>query len=42
MFGAVVEGMDVVDAMAEVQTQTVGQYEGVPVEPIIVMSATRL
>ena len=42
VFGAVVEGMDVVDAMAEVATETVGQYEDVPVEPIIVMSVTRL
>ena len=42
VFGGVVEGMDVVDAIAEVETETVGQYEGVPLVPIVVMSATRL
>jgi peptidyl-prolyl cis-trans isomerase A (cyclophilin A) len=42
VFGAVVEGMDVVDAIAEVDTATMGQFDDVPVEPIIVTSVTRL
>ncbi|HET6584527.1 MAG TPA: peptidylprolyl isomerase [Nannocystaceae bacterium] len=41
VFGAVVEGIEVVDAMAEVATQSVGQYDDVPVEPIVVLSVTR-
>jgi len=42
VFGEVIEGMDVVDTIAALETETVGQYEGVPVEPVIVLSATRL
>ncbi|MBC8071006.1 MAG: peptidylprolyl isomerase [Deltaproteobacteria bacterium] len=42
VFAHVVSGMDVIDAMAEVPTQTVDQFEGVPTEPIVVLSATRL
>jgi cyclophilin family peptidyl-prolyl cis-trans isomerase len=42
VFGAVVEGMDVVDAIADVETATMGPYDDVPVEPIIVTSVTRL
>lgn len=42
VFGEVVEGMDVVDTIAALETETVGQYQGVPVEPVIVLSATRL
>jgi peptidyl-prolyl cis-trans isomerase A (cyclophilin A) len=41
VFGKVVEGMDVVDKIAEVKTTTVGQLENVPVEPIIILSAKR-
>jgi len=40
VFGKVVEGMDVVDAMAAVKTQTVGMHQNVPVEPIIIQSAS--
>jgi cyclophilin family peptidyl-prolyl cis-trans isomerase len=40
VFGEVVEGMDVVDAIEAVPTTTVGQYDGVPVDPIIIESAT--
>ncbi len=40
VFGKVIEGMDVVDNIAAVETHTVGQYENVPVEPIIINSAT--
>jgi len=42
VFGEVVEGMEVVDMIAAVETTTVGQFEGVPVEPIVIISATRL
>jgi cyclophilin family peptidyl-prolyl cis-trans isomerase len=40
VFGEVVEGMDVVDAIEVVPTTTVGNFEGVPVDPIIIESAT--
>jgi cyclophilin family peptidyl-prolyl cis-trans isomerase len=39
VFGKVTEGMDVVDAIATVQTSTKGFYENVPVEPVIIKSA---
>ena len=39
VFGKVIEGMDVVDEIAKVKTHTVGQYENVPVVPIIITSA---
>ncbi len=42
VFGAVVEGMDVVDAIAEVETASMGPYDDVPVEPIVVTAVTRL
>lgn len=42
VFGAVVEGMEVVDAMAGVRTTTMGQFEDVPVEPIVVLAVERL
>jgi peptidyl-prolyl cis-trans isomerase A (cyclophilin A) len=42
VFGAVVEGMDVVDAMAGVRTTTMGQFEDVPVTPIVVTAVERL
>jgi cyclophilin family peptidyl-prolyl cis-trans isomerase len=40
VFGEVVEGMDVVDAIEAVPTTTVGPYEDVPVDPILIESAT--
>lgn len=40
VFGKVVEGMSVVDAIAAVQTGTVGQFQGVPLQPIVIKSAT--
>ena len=40
VFGEVVQGMDIVDAIAAVPTETVGPFEGVPVDPIIVLSTT--
>jgi peptidyl-prolyl cis-trans isomerase A (cyclophilin A) len=42
VFGIVVEGMDVVDKIALVKTQTVGMYGDVPVEPIVVEKVIRL
>lgn len=42
VFGAVVAGMNVVDAIAKVETQTLGYYADVPVEPIRILSARLL
>lgn len=39
-FGKVVAGMDVVDAIAKVQTGSKGGHRDVPLEPITVLSAT--
>ena len=41
VFGEVIEGMDVVDAIAKVATGTVKGYQNVPTEPIIITSAKR-
>jgi cyclophilin family peptidyl-prolyl cis-trans isomerase len=40
VFGKVVEGMDVVDAIVAVPTTTKGVYENVPQEPILIKKAT--
>jgi len=40
VFGNVVEGMDVVDAIVNVPTTTKGPYENVPKEPILIQKAT--
>ena len=42
VFGAVVAGMNVVDAIATVETQTLGYYADVPVKPIRILSARLL
>lgn len=39
VFGKVVEGMDVVDAIEKVKTQNVGMNENVPVEAVTIISA---
>ena len=39
VFGKVVEGIDVVDAIAAVKTTRKGQYSDVPVEPVVIKSA---
>jgi cyclophilin family peptidyl-prolyl cis-trans isomerase len=39
VFGKVVEGMDVIDKIRQAPTQTVGAYENVPVNPIVIKSA---
>ncbi len=41
-FGRVIEGMDVVDAISAVKTTRQGMYRDVPVEPVVIRSATRL
>ena len=42
VFGAVIEGMDVVDAIAAVETAPgPGGHQNVPVEPVIIQSASR-
>ncbi len=41
VFGRVIEGMDVVDAISEVETGTVGDFHDVPVEPVIIIRAYR-
>ena len=42
VFGAVIEGMDIVDAIATVTTGPApGGYEDVPTEPVIITSLTR-
>jgi cyclophilin family peptidyl-prolyl cis-trans isomerase len=40
VFGRVLEGMDVVDRIASVRTRTVGDFEGVPEEPVIIKGVT--
>lgn len=41
VFGRVIEGMDVVDAMAEVPTGRVAGHRDVPLEPIVIRKAER-
>ncbi len=38
VFGEVIDGMEVVDKIAKVPTGTKGQYQNVPVEPIVIKS----
>lgn len=42
VFGKVIDGMDVVDAIAKVSTTRKGPHADVPVEPIYIKSATRV
>lgn len=42
VFGAVVEGLDIVDAIVAVPTATMGPYDDVPVQPIVITSVTVL
>jgi cyclophilin family peptidyl-prolyl cis-trans isomerase len=41
VFGKVIAGMDVVDAIAAVPTSTQQGYEAVPVQPIVILSVRR-
>ena len=40
VFGVVIEGMDVVDQIADVATENVGPYQDVPLEVITIESVT--
>jgi len=40
VFGKVVEGMDVVDAISKVETRTRGSMENVPIEPVVITQVT--
>jgi cyclophilin family peptidyl-prolyl cis-trans isomerase len=40
VFGKVVEGMKVVDAIAAVKTGSVGVHESVPVQPVVIKKAS--
>jgi len=40
VFGKVIEGKDVVDKITQVKTETNGMYQNVPVDPIIIESAS--
>lgn len=40
VFGKVIDGMDVVDSIATVQTTSVGGYEDVPVDDVVIQSVT--
>jgi len=40
VFGKIVEGMQVVDAIAGVPTNTVGQFQNVPTKPVIIKKAS--
>jgi peptidyl-prolyl cis-trans isomerase B (cyclophilin B) len=40
VFGRITEGMDVVDAIADVKTTRVGYYDDVPAEPVEIHSVT--
>jgi len=42
VFGRVLEGMDVVDAVAGMKTGTRGAYRDVPVQPVVIRKAQRL
>lgn len=41
VFGRVIQGMDVVDSIADVETHTDGAHQNVPVVPIVIVRITR-
>ena len=41
VFGVITKGIEVLYKMSDVPTATVGQYENVPVTPIVLISVTR-
>ena len=41
VFGEVIEGMDVVDTIAKVETATTKGFQNVPTEPVVITSAKR-
>jgi cyclophilin family peptidyl-prolyl cis-trans isomerase len=42
VFGRVVNGMDVVDVISKVKTETRGMYRNVPIQPIVILKGSRL
>ncbi|MFC1670880.1 peptidylprolyl isomerase, partial [Spirochaetota bacterium] len=42
VFGRVISGMDVVDKIRAVQTQTVGYFKDVPVDDVVIISVRRV
>jgi cyclophilin family peptidyl-prolyl cis-trans isomerase len=40
VFGHVIDGMDVVDAIAQVRTERTGLFEAIPLEPVVIYRAT--
>ncbi|MCK4549987.1 MAG: peptidylprolyl isomerase, partial [Candidatus Krumholzibacteria bacterium] len=42
VFGSVIEGMSVVDAITEVETGVAGDFNDVPVEPVFIIRAYRV
>jgi cyclophilin family peptidyl-prolyl cis-trans isomerase len=42
VFGEVIEGMNVVDAIASVRVKNEDQFVNMPVEPVVILSATRV
>lgn len=40
VFGKVIEGMDVVDAVSKVETGRRGSMENVPIEPVVIIKVT--
>lgn len=42
VFGEVVEGMEIVDAIARVAVQDRGEFLNTPVEPVVILSVTRV
>ena len=41
VFGKVIDGMDIADAIVGVPTKNVGMHQNVPVEPIVIESITQ-
>lgn len=41
VFGKVIDGYEIVEAIEQVSVQTVGEYENVPVDPVVVLSIKR-
>jgi len=42
VFGEVVTGMDIVDAISAVPTSSVGPYQNVPTTPVVIKSIVRV